>query len=159
MITSALTSLSGSIHKLYCLLASYLKLALMLALSVGYLSFAQSVSADEFLDPAVAFKVDAKMVAKDKLRIDFTVAKGYYLYRERFKFAAEGASLGQFEFPRGTIKYDETFEKDVETYHDQMTIEIPVVANADFTLKLTQQGCADAGLCYPPMDQIGRAHV
>lgn len=154
MITSALTSLSGSIHKLYCLLASYLKLALILALTVGYLGFAQSVAADEFLDPVVAFKVDAKMVAKDKLRIDFTVAKGYYLYRERFKFAAEGASLGQFEFPRGTIKYDETFEKDVETYHGHLTIEIPVVANTDFTLKLTQQGCADAGLCYPPMDLV-----
>lgn len=115
---------------------------------------ASPAMADEFLDPAIAFKVDAKLVAKDQLRIDFTIAKGYYLYRERFKFAAEGATLGQFDFPRGVIKYDETFEKDVETYHDQLTITIPVVTTGDFKLKLTQQGCADAGLCYPPMDLV-----
>ncbi|TXG76010.1 protein-disulfide reductase DsbD [Candidatus Dojkabacteria bacterium] len=110
--------------------------------------------ADDFLDPAVAFKVDAKMVSQDKLKIEFTIAKGYYLYRERFKFAAEGAELGSFEIPRGKIKYDETFEKDVETYHDSLIVEIPVKANSDFKLKLTQQGCADAGLCYPPMDLV-----
>ncbi len=115
---------------------------------------ASPATADEFLDPAIAFKVDAKLVAKDQLRIDFTIAKGYYLYRERFKFAAEGATLGQFDFPRGVIKYDETFEKDVETYHDQLTITIPVAATGDFKVKLTQQGCADAGLCYPPMDLV-----
>ncbi|WMW81230.1 protein-disulfide reductase DsbD [Undibacterium cyanobacteriorum] len=115
---------------------------------------ARPVHADEFLDPAVAFKVDAKMVQADKLRLEFTIAKGYYLYRERFKFDAEGASLGKFDIPRGKIKYDETFEKDVETYHDSLVIEIPVKANGDFKLKLTQQGCADAGLCYPPMDLV-----
>ncbi len=110
--------------------------------------------ADDFLDPAVAFKVDAKMVSQDKLKIEFTIAKGYYLYRERFKFAAEGAELGSFEIPRGKIKYDETFEKDVETYHNSLIVEIPVKAKSDFKLKLTQQGCADAGLCYPPMDLV-----
>ena len=110
--------------------------------------------ADDFLDPAVAFKVDAKMVSQDKLKIEFTIAKGYYLYRERFKFAAEGAELGSFEIPRGKIKYDETFEKDVETYHDGLIVEIPVKAKSDFKLKLMQQGCADAGLCYPPMDLV-----
>lgn len=134
---------------------SHLKRTLCASFLVLFGLFAASPAmADEFLDPAIAFKVDAKLVAKDQLRIDFTIAKGYYLYRERFKFAAEGATLGQFDFPRGVIKYDETFEKDVETYHDQLTITIPVVTAGDFKLKLTQQGCADAGLCYPPMDLV-----
>lgn len=154
MITSAFTFSFGSVGKRFSFANAGFQLIVSLFLLLNFALFSQIALADDFLDPAVAFKVDAKMVAKDKLRIDFTIAKGYYLYRERFKFAADGASLGQFEFPRGKIKYDETFEKDVETYHDQLSIVIPVAASTDFKLKLTQQGCADAGLCYPPMDLI-----
>lgn len=154
MMTPVIIFNLAPISTLNGILSRYFVLALAFVMAIGSLSFVAPANADDFLDPAVAFKVDAKMVAKDKLRIDFTIAKGYYLYRERFKFGAEGASLGQFDFPRGKIKYDETFEKDVETYHDQLTLEIPVVANSDFKLKLTQQGCADAGLCYPPMDLV-----
>ena len=50
------------------------------------------------------------------------------------------------------MKYDETFQKNVETYRNALTILVPVEqAGAEFRLVVTSQGCADAGLCYPPM--------
>ncbi len=82
----------------------------------------------------------------------FAIAPGYYLYREQFKFAANGATLGTPAIPPGKVKFDETFQKNVETYRDAITIVVPVEqAGAEFRLVVTSQGCADAGLCYPPM--------
>lgn len=117
-----------------------------------FLSSASVVLAQDFLDPTVAFKTEASMRDAATLEIRFNIADGYYLYRERFKFEAVGASLGTPVIPLGKIKYDENFEKNVETYHHGLVVTIPVQASADFQLKLTQQGCADAGLCYPPME-------
>lgn len=119
-----------------------------------FLSSANVVLGQDFLDPAVAFKADASMRDAATMEIRFTIADGYYLYRERFKFDAIGASLGTPVIPPGKIKYDENFEKNVETYHHGLIVTIPVKAGADFQLKLTQQGCADAGLCYPPMELV-----
>ncbi|UGQ46758.1 protein-disulfide reductase DsbD [Massilia endophytica] len=106
---------------------------------------------EDFLDPAVAFRFSARMEG-DKIAVNFKIAEGYYMYRERFGFSAVGAKLGTPEIPPGKIKYDETFQKDVETYRHEVTILIPVEANGPFTLKATGQGCADKGLCYSPQD-------
>lgn len=118
------------------------------------LSFWGIAIADDFLDPAVAFKVDAKMVGVGQLRVTFKVADGYYLYREQFKFEALGAELGRITLPPGNVKFDENFGKDVATFHYGLELVIPVKAAGDFKLKVRQQGCADAGLCYPPMDLV-----
>lgn len=109
------------------------------------------VQSQDFLDPEVAFKASARMRDASTLELTLTIADGYYLYRERFKFEAEGATLGVASMPLGKVKYDENFEKDVETYSHGLVISIPVQARSNFVLKLTQQGCAEAGLCYPPM--------
>jgi thiol:disulfide interchange protein DsbD len=74
------------------------------------------------------------------------------MYRERFAFRAEGAQLGEAKLPAGTVKYDETFQKDVETYRRQIAITLPVESQGRFTLVATSQGCSDKGLCYPPME-------
>jgi len=125
-------------------------------LFVGFLSilllFASTVKAEEFLEPEKAFKVKAQMISKDQVRITYTIADAYYLYRERLKFAAQGAQLGAIQLPAGKVKFDETFQKDVETYYRELVVQIPVKATVDFQLKLELQGCADAGLCYPPME-------
>jgi thiol:disulfide interchange protein DsbD len=84
--------------------------------------------------------------------VTYAIADGYYMYRERFHFKAEGATLGEPQIPAGTVKFDQTFNKNVETYHHSVTIRLPVEANGSFTLISTGQGCADKGLCYPPMD-------
>ncbi len=123
---------------------------LLMAAGVG-----RAHAADDFLDPDVAFKV-SKSEQPGAVLLHFEVAKGYYLYRERFAFAADNANvkLGTPEFPKGEVKHDETFGKDMEVYHEPIDVRIPVTgATAPFTLTVTMQGCADKGLCYPPMDK------
>ncbi|MGA0612425.1 protein-disulfide reductase DsbD [Caldimonas sp. KR1-144] len=110
-------------------------------------------AADDFLPPEQAFKLSA--VARDERTVElrFEAADGYYLYREQFKFAATDAAvrLGAIDLPRGKVKYDETFEKDVETLRGAIVVAVPVeAAPARFALQVTNQGCADQGLCYPP---------
>ena len=112
-------------------------------------------AADEFLDPEVAFKLQARSLDERTIELSYTVAPGYYLYREQFKFAADGAALGVAVFPPGKVKFDETFQKNVETHRDTVVIRLPVVqAAAAFKLTATHQGCADKGLCYPPQDHV-----
>ena len=113
---------------------------------------APSRAADDFLDPAIAFKFSARMEGDSTAVVTYDIAPGYYMYRERFAFTARGAKLGTPEIPPGKVKYDETFQKDVETYKGAVTIRIPVEGNGPFTLTATSQGCADAGLCYPPQE-------
>ncbi len=108
--------------------------------------------AEDFLEPEKAFQVKAQMVSSDQLRVTFTIADAYYLYRERLKFTAVGAEFGAFDIPAGKVKFDETFQKDVETYRHQLVVQIPVKSSADFQINVELQGCADAGLCYPPMN-------
>ncbi|HWT70940.1 MAG TPA: protein-disulfide reductase DsbD [Oxalicibacterium sp.] len=109
-------------------------------------------AAEDYLAPDVAFRFSARMTDAQTVVVHYQVADGYYLYRERFAFKAEGAALGQPEIPPGVIKFDETFQKNVETYHGAVSIRIPVQASKPFTLIATSQGCADKGLCYPPME-------
>ena len=109
-------------------------------------------AADEFLEPEQAFKVAARPLDDRTVEVSVTVAPGYYLYREQFKFQATGATLGAPVLPQGKVKFDETFQKSVETYRDVVRVAIPVTqGERDFRLVVTSQGCADAGLCYPPM--------
>ena len=112
-------------------------------------------AADEFLDPALAFKLQARSIDERTIELTYTVAPGYYLYHEQFKFAAAGATLGLPVFPPGKVKFDETFQKNVETHRGTVVIRIPVAqADAAFKLTATNQGCADKGLCYPPQDRV-----
>ena len=109
-------------------------------------------AADDFLAPEQAFKVEARMLASDRAEVTVWVAPGYYVYREPFRFSAQGAVLGEPLIPSGKVKFDENFQKNVETYRDAVQISVPVAAAAGpFTLSVVLQGCAEAGLCYPPM--------
>jgi thiol:disulfide interchange protein DsbD len=107
---------------------------------------------ETFLDPSEAFKFTAKMVDGHTISVNFQIADGYYMYRERFKFSAVGAKLGAPAIPPGKVHYDETFAKDVETYRKSVTITIPVEVNGPFTLQASGQGCSEKGLCYAPQD-------
>ena len=109
--------------------------------------------ADDFLDPEQAFKVDVQLTGDREFRLNFMIAPGYYMYREQFKLEADGAKLGDIAWPTPKRKFDETFQKEVETYRDRLSITVPVeqLGAAPLKLVLTGQGCADKGLCYPPM--------
>jgi thioredoxin:protein disulfide reductase len=136
--------LSEMLRALICL-----AMALGLAVSIGS---SNAVAADEFLPPEEAFQFSARMVDAKTVELRYVIADGYYMYRERFAFRAEGAQLGEATLPNGTVQYDETFQKDVETYRRQIAITLPVESQGWFTLSATSQGCSDKGLCYPPME-------
>lgn len=123
---------------------------------IGLLLSQGTVRAEQkYLDPQQAFAFSAAMAAPNELDIHFKIAPKYYMYRDRFEFALapDASRLGQLQFPRGTVKYDPTFEKDLEVYHNRVTVRVPILDGASQPLKLaiTSQGCADAGLCYAPM--------
>ncbi|MFC5549750.1 protein-disulfide reductase DsbD [Massilia aerilata] len=127
-------------------------LRLLLSLFASLVLLAPVHAADDFLPPEQAFKLSARMLDPHTAEVSYAIADGYYMYRERFKFSAAGAKLGEAQIPSGKVKFDETFNKDVETYHHSVTIRIPVQGEGTFTLNVTGQGCADKGLCYPPQD-------
>jgi thiol:disulfide interchange protein DsbD len=111
---------------------------------------------DDFLPPEQAFRVEAHATAPDRIEITYVVTKGYYLYRNKLKFGTptvDRAALGQPGLPDGETKTDEYFGTQ-QVYHHDFVAQLPVsrAGREAFTLplKLTWQGCADAGLCYPP---------
>ena len=110
-----------------------------------------AAQADDFLEPEQAFMLAARIQGEKSLELRVTIAPGYYMYREQFQFVADGVQLKP-AIPDGKKKFDETFQKEVEIYRDGLTIRLDVTqAPASFELKATGQGCADKGLCYPPM--------
>ena len=123
-----------------------------LLLCLLMLGAAHARADDEFLDPAAAFKFSARMQDGATIAVTYQIADGYYMYRERFKFEAAGARLGVPSFPPGKVKFDETFQKNVETYRHGLTITIPVEGAGPFTLTTTSQGCSEKGLCYAPQE-------
>ncbi|WP_108912848.1 protein-disulfide reductase DsbD [Achromobacter insolitus] len=132
----------------------WLALLAMMLLLLGWQTAARAEA--EFLEPEKAFIFSAEMVAPETLELRYRVAPGYYMYRERFGITINpigAATLGDAVYPKGEVKYDPTFEKDMEVFHQDVVIRVPVAAGGQpFTLTVTAQGCADAGLCYPPMD-------
>jgi thioredoxin:protein disulfide reductase len=111
---------------------------------------------DDFLPPDQAFSFSASE-QPGEVDVHFKIADGYYMYRERFAFATRNgtATLGTADIPPGHVKFDPTFQKNVETYRNELTIRVPVKsASGPFDLAVTSQGCADAGVCYPPAEHV-----
>jgi thiol:disulfide interchange protein DsbD len=110
-----------------------------------------ALAGDGFLPPEQAFRPTVRMAGPGTVAVRYDIADGYYLYRDRFGFKAQDATLGQPRIPPGTVHFDDTLEKEVESYRRSVTIFVPVQAAKPFTLSVTAQGCSDKGLCYPPM--------
>ena len=108
--------------------------------------------AEEPLAPEEAFRFSARVVDVRTLEARWAIADGYYMYRDKFKFALEGGTLGAPTLPPGKIKDDELFGK-VETYRKEVKILLPIEAAGTVTLKAVSQGCWDGGICYPPLNQ------
>ncbi len=137
--------------KLSSLRAALASPLLLLTLLLTLLPFMPARAADDFLDPDQAFQLSVRVLDAKRLELSYKVAPGYYLYRERFKFASPDAKLGEPQIPPGKKHYDTALEQNVETYHDGVVVVLPITsAGKAFTLDATHQGCADKGLCYPP---------
>lgn len=110
---------------------------------------------EEPLRPDEAFQASATQLDENTLEAVWKITDKYYLYRGKFRFATDtpGVVLGEAEFPAGKKKKDPVFGE-VETYRHNVTIKIPVTLNGPtpeaIDLKVTYQGCADLGICYPP---------
>jgi thioredoxin:protein disulfide reductase len=112
----------------------------------------------ELLEPEKAFRFSAQLTDARSIEVNYRIAPGYYLYRDKFRFtvAPAGAKLGPAELPSGQKHRDEFFGE-VETYRGDLRIVLPVELEGTFppalTLTVLSQGCADVGVCYVPHEQ------
>src|SRR6266853_1644005 len=117
---------------------------------------ARAANTDELLEPDKAFRFSAQAIDAATVEVHYAIADGYYLYRDRFRFAAEPATvrLGEPRFSKGQIHEDKFFGKQ-EIYRKEVRIRLPLeAAGADrVKLRVTSQGCADVGVCYVPQVQ------
>ncbi|MCX7104672.1 MAG: protein-disulfide reductase DsbD [Methylococcales bacterium] len=120
-------------------------------------TFSLSSDSDELLQPEQAFQFFAVVKDPNTIHVDWEIAKDYYLYREKIKFELIGSDsnkLGSFVIPHGEPKQDEAFGR-VEIFRNELGFDIPVIRTGGvaetITLQASYQGCADRGVCYPPM--------
>ncbi len=109
---------------------------------------------DEFLDVEQAFQLQPRL-EDNNLILHWEIAEGYYLYSHQLKLQIEleGAlSEVALELPFGEAKHDEFFG-DVEVYYHQLIASAAVPDHTAVKFSIRSQGCADAGLCYPPHTQ------
>ena len=112
--------------------------------------------AEDLLDPEVAFRATATLIKPDVIEVRYQTAPGYYLYRNRLAYDLEPgagvARLGKPNLPAGKIKRDKFFGRQA-IYRNATLVRIPVFAPAGMRLTLVAdlQGCADLGVCYPPV--------
>jgi thioredoxin:protein disulfide reductase len=119
---------------------------------------AQVFAAQDFLPPEKAFPVEATWLENsNQIELEFLPAKGYYLYKESLQFEA-GSEAGKLykvspKLPFGVEKFDETFQKKLQVYKQPFVVllDIKPVAGKPIHIALSLQGCAEAGICYPPM--------
>lgn len=119
---------------------------------------APATTQHDFLPPDVAFRVGAHADGSH-LHVRFIIADGYYLYRNKFEVAPESPDLrlGTPSYPPGTVKSDPFFGNQV-VYTQQVDLVLPYTRSDGgahpLQIRVTYQGCATAGLCYPPMVQV-----
>jgi len=114
---------------------------------------------DELLQPDQAFEFFASVKDDRTLHVNWHIAEGYYLYREKVQLElinADGVKLGTYDIPRGAPKQDEAFGQ-VETFHNELGFDLPLIRSSQsaqtIILQAKYQGCADRGVCYPPMSK------
>ena len=112
----------------------------------------------KLLPPDEAFRFAARALDTRTLEANFIIAPGYYMYRDKMRFVVEreaASVLADAALPPGKLKDDPFFGR-VETYRDHVVVRLPMTSpqpGQTLTLRAESQGCADAGVCYPPHTQ------
>lgn len=107
------------------------------------------VQNSRFLTVDHAFAFDFQQ-QQETLTLRWQIHPGYYLYRDKISLMPEQAELGAVSLPAGLTHKDDFFGE-VAIFRDSLTLTVPITqANAGATVRVTYQGCADAGFCYPP---------
>ncbi|WP_233432812.1 protein-disulfide reductase DsbD [Solemya velum gill symbiont] len=136
---------------------AYQVLTLLLAAGVALMSTSAFAlfEEDEFLMPDEAFKADLVEV-DGRLEARWQIVDGYYLYRDKLKFESltDGVVLGEPQLPESKTKNDPNFGN-TEVYYHALIASLPVEqGSGDAEVRVTYQGCAEKGLCYPPQRKV-----
>lgn len=132
-------------------------------LSLNAAAFPQPLTVDQ------AFQVTAEPLDKNQVRITWKVAKGYYLYRKKFELISKHPelqlpALDSLNFPAGDLKTDANFGQ-MEVYHQDVVVDVPITPSEatqqvpELEIETKYQGCADAGLCYPPQKKTFKVQL
>ncbi len=118
---------------------------------------AHAVSESDLLSPRDAFPLEVSLSEPLQVTLDFGTKPGYYLYRDRFSFAVDGVPVKPAGMPASESKNDPTFRV-VQVYHRPVQLQLPLphVITSGIVLAVTSQGCADLGVCYPPLTRTYR---
>ncbi|NOQ34500.1 MAG: protein-disulfide reductase DsbD [Methylococcaceae bacterium] len=123
----------------------------------GFKGFTAGLFEDELLPAEEAFQFFATVKNENSLQLNWMIADGYYLYKEKVKLRlidSQNVELGTYEIPHGEPTHDEAFGK-VEIFHHELKFDVALLrktTNAEtIVLEADFQGCADRGVCYPPM--------
>lgn len=133
---------------------------LLLVASLGVVSTATANSLDslfgttpKFLPEAQAFQFNFEQQG-DRLIVRWIIADGYYLYKEKFQPSSQTTSISNIILPQGKDHYDEYFGQQ-EVYYNEVEVSFNIDnPNIEHEITFAYQGCADAGLCYPPGKKV-----
>ena len=121
------------------------------------LGLSTNQSAEQQLLPADdAFQLLAEVIDGNRIRLSWRIAPEYYLYRQKFAVQSltSGVLLGSYEIPAGKPKLDEEFGQ-VQVFYDEVAFDVPLqsasVKPLVLDLEVDYQGCAELGVCYPPI--------
>ena len=116
------------------------------------------VSAKEFLPPEKAFIVEATWLPNtNQIAIEYRPVSGYYIYQESLQYRLfindKPSAPKSIQIPRGVEKFDETFGKKMEIFPKpfEVVLGFTQTPQSGIRLEIDLQGCADGGICYPPM--------
>ena len=120
-----------------------------------------AIEFDEVRDYGEVFVISGSAPGRDRIEVRWDIEDGYYLYNNkflRFRSGTDGVVLGEPQVPRGELSFDELLGEEVEKYHGQLTVTVPLVsvpAGVDAVqLNVRSQGCLEDELCYPPSQQV-----
>jgi thiol:disulfide interchange protein DsbD len=134
----------------------------MLSLCAGLLlsPAAAAIEFDEVRDFDDVFSISGSAASRDQVEVRWQIEDEYYLYNNKFlRFTAltEGVVLGEPRLPRGEISFDELLGEEVEKFHGQLIVTLPLVSVdsgvGSLRLRVRSQGCLENELCYPPTEQ------
>ena len=131
----------------------FLTLILLLCSTSVFAGLFDAPGRSSFTPADQAFVFDFQQNQHD-LNLNWQVKEGYYLYRKQISITPAQAQVGPLQLPAGVAHEDEFYGKS-EIYRGQLSVPVAVVqADKGATLTVTYQGCADAGLCYPPETKV-----
>ncbi|HFE38379.1 MAG TPA: protein-disulfide reductase DsbD [Gammaproteobacteria bacterium] len=123
----------------------------------GILSGINASDSSGFLPAEKAFAFGSEVVDGNLIVLEWDIADGYYLYRDKFEFSideADGITLGKPKYPKSKIIEDDVFGE-MAVFYQHVAVKIPLGRSkaepTSLSLRIKYQGCADAGFCYPPM--------